>query len=485
MQGLEARIQAIQVAAATEDWATARQLAATLVQAFPHQAHAWLWMAWLCEDANSSLAYAQRAATLDPTVGNAAVAWAEGRLQGQSPTPTVAESPSLYAQKGKAKPRSGKSWLQGMALLATTGAVAVATILWRGAGEATPSAPAASGRYANVPINLDRPNDPILNQLPPPSSANRAIAISADFTPTPILVVPTPTFAPTPTLVAETEMIVTGRDAIPPPIVPTATTQPIDERDLLFPVWPNRFEPVVYRVQAGDNLTTIAAKCGLSPWTLIWANDARDGNPELLTIGQELWIPPLDGVLHIVKPGDTLEGVAALYKVDVGIITWFKGNDLQGTGGQLVAGQRLMVPGGVKPMENLPPAPAAPTTRGGASYFGWPTTGVITQSYGSYHGGIDIANANKTPIFASQSGEVVYAGWDNSGYGYMIVLDHHNGWRTRYAHLSGMYPGVGDWVNRGDLLALMGSTGNSTGPHLHFEIITKGYRFNPMNYLPR
>jgi murein DD-endopeptidase MepM/ murein hydrolase activator NlpD len=484
VQGFEAQIQAIQGAAAAENWATARQLATMLVQAYPHQAHAWLWMAWLCEDANAALGYAQRAATIDPTVGNAAVAWAENRLREHHTSP-LSQSSSLYTQKAKPKRWSGNRWFQGFALAATTGVVAVATMLWRGeANVPTPTAPVA-GRYANVPINLDRPNDPILNQLPSPVSANRAIAISVEATPTPLLLAPTPTFAPTPTLVVEPEMIATGRDAIPPPLVPTATTQPIDTRDLLFPVWPNRFEPVVYRVQAGDNLTTIAAKCGLSPWTLIWSNDAREGNPELLTIGQELWIPPLDGVLHIVKPGDTLEGVAALYKVDVGIITWFKGNDLQGTGGQLVAGQRLMVPGGVKAVENLPPAPAAPTTRGGASYFGWPTTGVITQGYGSYHGGIDIANANKTPIFASQSGEVVYAGWDNSGYGYMIILDHHNGWRTRYAHLSGMYPAVGDWVNRGDLLALMGSTGNSTGPHLHFEIITKGYRFNPMTYLPR
>lgn len=483
MQGLEARIQAIQVTVAAQEWAKARQMATLLVQEYPHEAHSWLWMAWLCEDAKASLGYAQRAATLDPTVGNPAIGWAERRLQENHPSPVAdSASASLYSQKSKSK--WGGKWGQVIALLATTGMVAMATILWRGGVGLPASITPIAGRYASLPINLDRPNDPTLNQVPPPESANRAITISAEATPTPILQSPTPTFAPTPTLVAEPEMIFNGGDAIPPPVVPTATTQPIDTRNLLFPVWPNRFEPVVYRVQAGDNLTTIAARTGLTPWTLIWSNDEQQGNPELLTIGQELWIPPLDGVLHVVKPGDTLEGLAALYKVDVGIIRWFEGNDLEG-GGSLVAGQRLMVPGGVKPVEDLPPPPAAPTTRGGASYFGWPTTGVITQSYGSYHGGIDIANANKTPIFASQSGEVTYAGWDNSGYGYMIILDHHNGWRTRYAHLSGMYPAVGDWVNRGDLLALMGSTGNSTGPHLHFEIITKGYRFNPLNYLPR
>lgn len=485
MQGLEANIQAIQIAAAAEEWAKARQLATAFVQQYPQQAHAWLWMAWLSEDTNTALAYAQRAATLDPSLGNAAIQWVEARKGTQQPP--VPASPSLYTRKAKTQQKWGMRLLQGAALLATTGIVAATTFIWNDGGMILSSLTAGTTteRYANIPINLDRPNDPALNQVRAPTPINRAIAISSEPTATPILPSPTPTFAPTPTLVPEPEMIVNGGAAIPPPVVPTATTQPIDTRDLLFPVWPNRYEPIVYRVQAGDNLTTIAARCGLSPWTLVWANDEGGGSPELLTIGQELWIPPMDGVLHVVKPGDTLEGLAALYKVDPNIIAWFKGNDLEGTNGQLVAGQRLMVPGGVKPVETLPPAPAAPTTRGGASYFGWPTTGVITQSYGSYHGGIDIANANKTPIFAAQSGEVVYAGWDDSGYGYMIVLDHHNGWRTRYAHLSGMYPKVGDWVNRGDLLALMGSTGNSTGPHLHFEIITRGYRYNPMNYLPR
>jgi murein DD-endopeptidase MepM/ murein hydrolase activator NlpD len=484
VQGFEAKIQAIQSAAAAEEWATARQLATSLVQTYPQQAQAWLWMAWLSEDTKTALGYAQRAATLDPALGKPAVAWVEERIRAeQEPTPPPQP---LYTRKAKPQRKLGVWLMQGAALLATTGIVAMSTFVWNG-GMTLPTltASATTGHYANLPVNLDRPNDPALNQVRAPTPANRAITISMEPTATSILASPTPIFLPTPTFVPEPDMAISGGDAIPPPVVPTATVQPIDTRDLLFPVWPNRYEPVIYRVQAGDNLTTIAARCGLSPWTLIWANDQTEGSPELLTIGQELWIPPMDGVLHEVKPGDTLQGLAALYKVDPNIIAWFEGNDLEGTGGQLVAGQRLMVPGGVKPVEDLPPAPAAPTTRGGASYFGWPTTGVITQSYGSYHGGIDIANSSKTPIFAAQSGEVVYAGWDNSGYGYMIMIDHHNGWRTRYAHLSGMYPKVGDWVSRGDLIALMGSTGNSTGPHLHFEIITRGYRFNPMTYLPR
>lgn len=294
---------------------------------------------------------------------------------------------------------------------------------------------------------------------------------------------------------------------LPTPI-PATPAGPIDSA---YALWPTRDYPVIYVVQADDNITSIAERVGLQADTLIWANDNDNSaaNPELVTVGQELLIPAMDGVLHLVKEGDTLNKLAETYNVDAALIAWFPGNLLKNADieAELDSGERIMVPGGVKPATPTPPPPRAPaaaappaqvvappqpTAQAAApqpqprysTYFGWPTGGQITQVYSRYHGGIDIAAPMYTPILAAQSGQVSFRGWDNSGYGYSIVIDHRNGWYTRYAHLSGMYVELGDWVQRGEVIALMGSTGRSTGPHLHFEIMSGGYRYNPYNYLP-
>ena len=122
--------------------------------------------------------------------------------------------------------------------------------------------------------------------------------------------------------------------------------------------------------------------------------------------------------------------------------------------------------------------------------FRWPTNGKITSYYGyrnifgsrSFHGGIDIANSRGTDIVAADGGQVIYAGW-MSGYGYLIKIDHLNGYVTYYGHNSKMLVKVGDYVHKGEHIAEMGSTGRSTGPHLHFEVRYNGERQNPMNYL--
>lgn len=123
--------------------------------------------------------------------------------------------------------------------------------------------------------------------------------------------------------------------------------------------------------------------------------------------------------------------------------------------------------------------------------FRWPTNGKITSYYGyrnifgsrSFHGGIDIANSKGTDIVAADGGEVIYAGW-MSGYGYLIKIDHLNGYVTYYGHNSKMLVSVGDHVHKGEHIAEMGSTGRSTGNHLHFEVRYNGERQNPINYLP-
>jgi murein DD-endopeptidase MepM/ murein hydrolase activator NlpD len=109
---------------------------------------------------------------------------------------------------------------------------------------------------------------------------------------------------------------------------------------------------------------------------------------------------------------------------------------------------------------------------------------MLTQGYYAYHRGLDIANAIGIPIAAADSGYVAYAGWDNTGYGYMLLINHGNGFQTLYAHLSQYYVDPGQAVARGQVIAAMGSTGNSTGPHLHFEIRYGGVQQNPLFYLP-
>jgi murein DD-endopeptidase MepM/ murein hydrolase activator NlpD len=119
----------------------------------------------------------------------------------------------------------------------------------------------------------------------------------------------------------------------------------------------------------------------------------------------------------------------------------------------------------------------------------WPTKGIFTSGYGwrwgRMHRGIDVANNIGTPILAARSGQVVSAGWDDGGYGYLVEIRHGDGTLTRYAHNSRILVRPGELVGQGKVISLMGSTGRSTGPHLHFEIIPLGRgAINPLQMLP-
>lgn len=250
-----------------------------------------------------------------------------------------------------------------------------------------------------------------------------------------------------------------------------------------------RTEPVIYKVQAGDNPYLIATRFGLQPESIVWANPTLEDDPNLLSIGQELLIPPTDGVLHTVESGETLTDIAEAYDVTVEDIIGYSPNNL-GRASELVEGQWVMVPGGEKPFLQAASTPApgqwapAPEAFGGATgTFVWPTQGRITQGAWAGHVALDIANATGTPVRASDSGVVVFAGWSNTGYGYNVVIDHGNGFRTRYAHLSYYHVEAGQRVDQHQLIGKIGSTGRSTGPHLHFEVIYNGIRQSPYNYL--
>ncbi len=255
-----------------------------------------------------------------------------------------------------------------------------------------------------------------------------------------------------------------------------------------------------YTVQPGDTVSDIAEQFEVSADSVLWANPKLEDNPDLLSVGQALNIPPVSGVLYTVQSGDTLQKIVDKFKgrkkpetLTQDIIA-FEFNqehqELKAPDYQLTVGQYLMVPGGFKPY--IPrsvtaysgPIPASAAR--GTGNFGWPVSGVITQKFWSHHPGLDIGAPKGTPVYAADSGYVVLAGWDQErvSYGFMILISHGNGYLTRYAHLSAMNVDVGDSVRKGQLIGRVGSTGNSTGPHLHFETIYYGVHRNPFAVLP-
>jgi murein DD-endopeptidase MepM/ murein hydrolase activator NlpD len=145
------------------------------------------------------------------------------------------------------------------------------------------------------------------------------------------------------------------------------------------------------------------------------------------------------------------------------------------------------VPGGTKPYvprrvtSYTGPKPAGAQ---GTGAFVWPVSGTITQGWWWGHRAIDIGAPIGSAVLSADGGYVSFVGWTDIGYGYLIIIDHGNGYSSYYAHLSQMYVTLGQTVNRGQVIGAVGSTGNSTGPHLHLEIRYQGREQNPLVYLP-
>lgn len=234
-----------------------------------------------------------------------------------------------------------------------------------------------------------------------------------------------------------------------------------------------------YMVRKGDSLSSIAKMFGVSVNTIIWANDV---SAKTMKEGQILVILPISGTIHTVSKGDTIKSIAKKYKADVGEITQF--NDLS-SDSVLAVGDQIIIPDGEGSS-----SVSAPTTqkiktsgshknpyRGGsgpnyAGYYIRPLTGgVRTQGLHGYNA-VDIGTPVGTPILAAASGQVIISrssGW-NGGYGNYIVLSHYNGTQTLYGHLSKTFVSSGDIVVQGQVIGLSGNTGDSTGPHLHYEV---------------
>jgi LysM repeat protein len=254
-------------------------------------------------------------------------------------------------------------------------------------------------------------------------------------------------------------------------------------------------EIITHVVEEDETISTIAERYGLSVNTILWENNLKETST--IKPGMELKILPLDGVRHRVKRGETIYTIASRYGLDrsqAQMIVDYPFNEfLSDETFELVAGQWLMVPDGVKPAESTTPAAAprvakVPLTPDAGSVvaqgsFVWPAAGRITQGYRFYHRAIDIANQGAGPILAADAGVVTSAGWNGGGYGNAIVIDHGNGFQTLYAHLSAVQVQVGQRVGRGNVVGQMGTTGRSTGIHLHFEIRHGGTLVNPLNYL--
>jgi LysM repeat protein len=251
----------------------------------------------------------------------------------------------------------------------------------------------------------------------------------------------------------------------------------------------DRMQIITYTVQPNDNIWSIAQGFELKAETVLWANPSVEKSPDLLSVGQKLVIPPVDGIWYTVQKGDTVDKLAKTYQTSVEKIVTFELNNLQEPY-TLVAGQQIMLPDGRKkvvpsnyyPMTRVGRAPSGAPT--GSGRFTWPTQGILTQRYWSGHLGIDIANRTGTPIRAADAGYVVQAGVDTWGYGNQVLIDHGNGYLTRYAHLHTIKVKAGDFVEKNQVIGTMGSTGRSTGPHLHFEIIYGNTRRNPLGFLP-
>lgn len=253
-------------------------------------------------------------------------------------------------------------------------------------------------------------------------------------------------------------------------------------------------EMVLYEVRPGDTISSIATRFNLKLDTILWANDLTEKSK--IKDGQTINIPPVDGVVHTVRKGETIYSIAKRYGLEddagaQGIVNYPFNTFTDDESFGLAVGQTLMIPDGVMPSPVLSiPTPSfiATTPNAGAvsaaGSFVWPASGRITQGYKFYHKAIDVASKGGGPILAADAGRVTVAGWpDNGGYGNRVVIDHGNGYTTLYAHMSVIRVSAGQTVNRGDVLGDMGTTGRSTGVHLHFEIRQGGVLVDPLGYL--
>jgi len=259
-----------------------------------------------------------------------------------------------------------------------------------------------------------------------------------------------------------------------------------------------------YKVSKGDTLSTIAESNGLG------LSKLREANPEikgdLISIGQELKLVKLEPIVHVMVAKEVMAEEAIPYptKYINSSDLWVGQTQVKKSGenglrevtykvisenGKEIEKEELnsVVLKEPSVKEVLRGTQKMVSSRGGGDgQLGWPLRGTITSRYGyrgsGFHTGIDIANSKGSPIFAAGDGRVIFVGWSGS-YGNLTIIDHGNGLTTKYAHQTSFKVSLGQTVKRGDLIGTVGSTGRSTGYHLHFETNVNSRHVDPMRYL--
>jgi murein DD-endopeptidase MepM/ murein hydrolase activator NlpD len=304
-----------------------------------------------------------------------------------------------------------------------------------------------------------------------------------------------------------------NEDAILRNYVPMTSTVPGDSSGTQGGSAPSSRGLITYTVQPGDTLFGIAAAFGLAPETVLWSNyKALRDNPDLISVDLDLVIPPSDGLITVVEEGDTIDGLARRFNVAPEAIVEEQTNGLANINQPLTIGQEIFVPGGSretvvwqvpKPVEVRQTATGVKVYRVGTcgeiaipelgtGSFIYPANAHNLSGYNfsGVHPGLDFAGRLGNPIYAADSGTVIYAGYSLNaagvpvGYGQYVVIDHGNGYQTLYAHASQLYVSCGQQVLQGSIIAAVGSIGRSTGPHLHFEVRRGGTALNPWGVLP-
>lgn len=329
------------------------------------------------------------------------------------------------------------------------------------------------------------------------TSATRAEAVEAAKTP---VVVPTVSAG--------------GGGSVPQPVVDVFEGVPrLAQERTIIPSRP-RQEILKYTVLEGDTIFGIAEKFGLKPETILWGNYyVLLDNPHSLQPGQVLNILPVDGTYHEWQQGEGLNAVARYYGVKPEDIINYPANHLDAASigdyanPNIPPGTWLIVPGGKRnfiswsaPLGVTRENPAlarvlgegacGPVSGGAVGYgsFIWPSNKHYLSGFdyspSTNHWGIDIAGNEGEAVYATDAGVVVYAGWNNYGYGNMIMIDHGGGFQSLYAHLSALNVVCGQSVGQGDVIGAIGTTGRSSGPHLHFEIRASSSFVNPWDVLP-
>ena len=265
------------------------------------------------------------------------------------------------------------------------------------------------------------------------------------------------------------------------PVSPSPAGTPEAATPAASPEEPPPYRLITHVVQPGETLWDIARSYGIDLDTVIANNDLA--NVDRIQPGEELAILTRPGVLHTVQRGETLSDLAQAYGVSQEDIAAANG---LGNPNRLRVGERLFIPGG-QAAAAARQREALVSGRGTLlRNFDWPVRGRLTSGYGPrwgrYHYGIDLAVPTGTPVRAAAAGVVTFSGWEG-GYGYLVVIDHGQRVETRYAHNSQLLVRPGQRVRRGEIIARSGNTGNSTGPHVHFEIRYRGQAVNPLRYL--